>query len=111
MSLSPKDGPHSLNSSSIDLSSYLSAPVSLVSCSLKITTDCLPPGPYGCVGKRLAMMELRRVIAETISRYDVSFAPGQTREAFLDGKQDSFTSVSAPLHLVFNARDLGSITA
>lgn len=57
------------------------------------------------------MMELRKVIAETASRYDVSFAPGQTREKFLEGKQDSFTSVSAPLDIVFKTRVLGSRAA
>lgn len=40
-------------------------------------------GPYTCVGKNLAMMELRRVTAELFTRYDISLAPGQSAEAFL----------------------------
>ncbi|KAI8952903.1 putative cytochrome P450 oxidoreductase [Xylaria longipes] len=58
-------------------------------------------GPYACVGKRLAMMEIRRVVAEILSQYDFSAAPDHDKEAFLDGKQDTFTLVSSPLQLVF----------
>ncbi|KAL2200155.1 cytochrome P450 monooxygenase-like protein [Corynascus similis CBS 632.67] len=61
-------------------------------------------GPYACVGKRLAMLELRRVVGEILWRYDVTIAPGQTKEAFLDGKQDTFTTVSAPLPVIFTER-------
>ncbi|KAK3303718.1 cytochrome P450 monooxygenase-like protein [Chaetomium strumarium] len=61
-------------------------------------------GPYGCVGKRLAMLEMRRVVAEILSRYDMAIAPDQTREMFLDGKQDTFTTVSAPLPVIFTER-------
>ncbi|KAK3356880.1 cytochrome P450 monooxygenase-like protein [Lasiosphaeria hispida] len=61
-------------------------------------------GPYGCVGKRLALMEIRRLVAEILWRYDVRIAPGQCPEAFLDGKQDVFTTVSAPLPVIFTER-------
>ncbi|KAE8332165.1 cytochrome P450 [Aspergillus sergii] len=61
-------------------------------------------GPYSCVGKQLALMELRRVTAEILTRYDVEFAQGQTTEDFLDGKRDTFTLVTAPLKLVFRER-------
>ncbi|GAB1315434.1 hypothetical protein MFIFM68171_05644 [Madurella fahalii] len=61
-------------------------------------------GPYACVGKRLAMLEMRRLIAEILWRYDVSVAPDHSAEAFLDGKEDTFTTVSAPLRLVFTDR-------
>ncbi|KAL2256849.1 hypothetical protein VTK26DRAFT_1031 [Humicola hyalothermophila] len=61
-------------------------------------------GPYACIGKRLAMLQMRRVVAEILARYDVAVAPGQTKEGFLGGKQDTFTTVSAPLPLVFTRR-------
>lgn len=61
-------------------------------------------GPYACVGKRLAMLEVRRVVGELFSRYDIALTPGHTREEFLGGKQDTFTVVSAPLPLVFTPR-------
>ncbi|GAO20170.1 hypothetical protein UVI_02008750 [Ustilaginoidea virens] len=61
-------------------------------------------GPYSCVGKRLAMLELRRTTAEILSRYDVRMAPGQTKEAFLEEKKDTFTVILPPLNLIFTPR-------
>ncbi|KAL3462033.1 cytochrome P450 monooxygenase [Aspergillus heterothallicus] len=61
-------------------------------------------GPYACVGKQLALMELRQVIFEVLKRFELSFAPGQTKSAFLDGKQDTFTLVTPQLNLVFGKR-------
>lgn len=63
-------------------------------------------GTYVCVGKQLAMMEIRRVVAEILVRYDIAFAPAQSESAFLNGKRDAFTLVAAPLQLVFRERDL-----
>lgn len=55
------------------------------------------------------MMEVRRVVAEILVRYDIAFAPTQSESAFLDGKRDAFTLVAAPLQLVFQKREfLGS---
>lgn len=50
-------------------------------------------------------MELRCVMAEILTRYDVSFAPSQKASAFLEGKKDTFTLVTAPLELVFAKRE------
>ncbi|KAL4862395.1 hypothetical protein BDV12DRAFT_45537 [Aspergillus spectabilis] len=61
-------------------------------------------GPYSCVGKQLALMELRQVVFEVLKQYNLSFAPGQTESTYLDGKQDTFTLVTAPLNLVFRKR-------
>ncbi|KAL5337622.1 cytochrome P450 [Aspergillus crustosus] len=61
-------------------------------------------GPYSWVGKQLALMEIRRVTADILSRCDVVFAEGQTEEAFMEGKRDTFTLVTAPLELVFKER-------
>jgi len=61
-------------------------------------------GRYSCVGKQLALMEVRNVTSHIIRRYNVGLAPGQTAEAFLDGKKDYFTLTLGPLGLVFNDR-------
>jgi cytochrome P450 family 628 len=50
------------------------------------------------------MLEVRRVVGELFSRYDIALTLGHTREEFLGGKQDTFTVVSAPLPLVFTPR-------
>lgn len=70
------------------------------------SNECLTyrTGPYACVGKRLALIEIRRVVAEVLTRYDVRAAPFLNKEAFVDGKQDTFTLVSAPLPLIFTPR-------
>ncbi|KAF3386264.1 hypothetical protein F1880_001608 [Penicillium rolfsii] len=65
-------------------------------------------GPYSCAGKQLALMELRCVMAEIVTKYDISFAPSQKASAFLDGKQDTFTLVTAPLELVFKKRGISA---
>ena len=53
------------------------------------------------------MMELRRVTADILTRYDISLAPGQTESVFLGGGKDFFfffTLLPAPLELVFTPR-------
>lgn len=62
-------------------------------------------GPHACAGQRLAMMEMRSVIAEILCRYNVRLAPGQTEKAFMDGKKDTFTVVAGELHLIFEPRE------
>ncbi|ROW07794.1 hypothetical protein VMCG_03516 [Cytospora schulzeri] len=61
-------------------------------------------GPYNCVGKQLALMEIRGVTSRILQRYDVSLAPGQTREAFINGLVDGFTLACPKLNLVFTPR-------
>ncbi|KAI9036273.1 cytochrome P450 [Aspergillus affinis] len=61
-------------------------------------------GAYSCVGKQLALMELRRVTAEIVTRYNVTFAPNQTEDLYLNGEQDTFTAVAAPLEVIMTKR-------
>lgn len=57
-----------------------------------------------CAGKQLALMEIRRITRDILSQYDISFAKGQTQQAFSDGQQDAFTLVCGKLLLVFTER-------
>jgi len=61
-------------------------------------------GPYACIGKQLGLMEIRYVVAQIVHSYDVELAPGQSPEAFLEGKRDTFTLALGPLELVFHPR-------
>ncbi|KAF3769021.1 cytochrome P450 [Cryphonectria parasitica EP155] len=61
-------------------------------------------GRFSCVGKQLALMEVRRVTTLIARRYDVAFAPGQTKEDFLAGLRDNFTLATPKLDLVFSQR-------
>jgi cytochrome P450 family 628 len=49
-------------------------------------------------------MELRHVISRIVYKYDVKLAPTQSKQAFLDGKRDTFTLALGPLNLVFTDR-------
>jgi cytochrome P450 len=61
-------------------------------------------GRYGCVGKNLAYMEIRAVIANIITKFDVSFGPGEDGSRLLNETKDCFTLVMAPLNLTFTPR-------
>lgn len=61
-------------------------------------------GPYSCVGKQLALMELRYVVAQIVHRYDVELATGENRKRFEDGMRDNFTLSLGPLNMVFSHR-------
>ncbi|MCJ1388704.1 hypothetical protein MMC18_001553 [Xylographa bjoerkii] len=61
-------------------------------------------GTYACLGKNLALLELRAVAATVMSRYDVAFVPGDDGTAFLNGTKDAFATVPGELDLVFTRR-------
>ncbi|KAL6715385.1 hypothetical protein ACLMJK_006346 [Lecanora helva] len=61
-------------------------------------------GRFGCVGKSLALMELRYVTALLVSRYDVGFAPGKSGHRVEDDMIDQFTAGPGVLNLVFTRR-------
>ncbi|OGM40935.1 putative cytochrome P450 oxidoreductase [Aspergillus bombycis] len=61
-------------------------------------------GSYVCAGKQLAFMEIRRVLAEILTRYNITFAPDHSDDAFLDDTVDAFTVVPGPLKLIFQRR-------
>lgn len=49
-------------------------------------------------------MEIRRVAAEVVTRYNITLAPDHSDDAFLDGAVDAFTIVPGPLKLTFQKR-------
>ncbi|KXJ87560.1 benzoate 4-monooxygenase cytochrome P450 [Microdochium bolleyi] len=63
-------------------------------------------GRYSCIGKQLGLMEIRYVTSEIARRYDVKLAPGQSAQAFLKGKRDTFTLSLGELNLVFDKRSI-----
>ncbi|KAE8137385.1 cytochrome P450 monooxygenase [Aspergillus pseudotamarii] len=67
-------------------------------------------GPYACVGKRLALMELRCVVAMILHDYDIALAPGQSAKAFWEGQLDTFTLVAPSLQLIFTKRNQDCIS-
>ncbi|KAF6839318.1 cytochrome p450 [Colletotrichum musicola] len=62
-------------------------------------------GKYSCVGKQLGLMEVRYCASQIVHRYDVALAPGQTAEAFVEGKTDGFTLSLPELEVIFKPRE------
>ncbi|KIW13029.1 hypothetical protein PV08_08216 [Exophiala spinifera] len=61
-------------------------------------------GPYSCIGKQLALMELRSVIALLVTGFNVYFAPGESGSRLINDSKDFFTITISDLDLVFAPR-------
>ncbi|RMZ91937.1 hypothetical protein DV736_g808, partial [Chaetothyriales sp. CBS 134916] len=61
-------------------------------------------GRYGCVGKQLALMELRTVLTKVALELDVKLAPGETGKRLLEESKDIFTMTALSLEVVFTPR-------
>jgi cytochrome P450 len=59
-------------------------------------------GRYSCIGKNLALAEIRFVTALLISKYHVSLAPGEDGVRVWKDMKDQFTAVPGKLELVFS---------
>lgn len=80
-----------------------SAPLLLSSSPIEKHAD-VKTGRYGCIGKNLALMELRTVAALLMTQFDISFAPGEDGNTLLEKSEDYFTIGLSELMLVFKAR-------
>ncbi|KAF9890803.1 hypothetical protein FE257_005374 [Aspergillus nanangensis] len=61
-------------------------------------------GPYNCIGKPLAMMNLRTTVARMIMTFDMKFAPGEDGRKFLADSQDNFVWYMGELRLELTRR-------
>ncbi|KAL4803988.1 cytochrome P450 [Aspergillus unguis] len=62
-------------------------------------------GSFSCVGKQVALMELRMTTALLVSQMDIRFAPGENGQRLLNESKDFFTMSIAGLDLVFTSRE------
>lgn len=69
----------------------------------------VPEGRTSCVGKNLALTEIRMVTADLLSAFDVRFAPGDNGEAVELNMRDQLTANPGDLSLVFTPRSSGQI--
>ncbi|KAF2759886.1 cytochrome P450 monooxygenase-like protein [Pseudovirgaria hyperparasitica] len=63
-------------------------------------------GRYSCIGKNLAWIELRHILALLVSRFEVTFGPGEDGSRFLADMKDTFAAAPGMCSLVF--KDIGS---
>ncbi|KAI0126269.1 cytochrome P450 [Xylariales sp. AK1849] len=61
-------------------------------------------GKHACVGKPLAVQELRSVLARVVLGFDVALAPDEDWTAFQEKIQDHFTMTLPPLRLILRMR-------
>ena len=61
-------------------------------------------GKFACIGKQLALNELRTVICKMVLEFDVEFAPGEDGTKLLNESRDVFTMSNAELKLVWKER-------
>ncbi|GAP88827.1 putative cytochrome P450 [Rosellinia necatrix] len=61
-------------------------------------------GRYACIGRNLALNELRAVISKSVLEFDITFAPGETGRTLLEESKDIFTMSLARLELSFTKR-------
>lgn len=60
-------------------------------------------GPMGCIGKNLAMSELRTTTTKLVQRFEVSLAEGEDGSRLLWDSRDHFTMDPGSVDLVFKA--------
>ncbi|KAJ5817055.1 hypothetical protein N7447_009288 [Penicillium robsamsonii] len=62
-------------------------------------------GPYGCIGRALALMEMRNVICHIISRFEsIEMAPGEDGSPLMSMTKDHFTMGIQGFQMVFKAK-------
>ncbi|KAG4284981.1 hypothetical protein FPRO06_06241 [Fusarium proliferatum] len=61
-------------------------------------------GRYSCAGKQLGLLEVRHVLTQIVSKFNIRLAPNQTVEAFQEGLADGFTLLCPKLEMVFETR-------
>ena len=66
-------------------------------------------GQYSCIGRNLALAELRLVTANLILKYRIDGGDGTSASNFLDSIQDCFTARTGPFEVQFQLRDTVNI--
>ena len=61
-------------------------------------------GPMGCIGKNLALMELRTLTAKLVMKYDMKLAPHEDGSRLLTKTKDHFTVDLGDLEVCFTPR-------
>lgn len=61
-------------------------------------------GPHMCVGRQLALIELRMLIARLVWEFEMGFGVGWDEKKFMDGWRDCFTAVPGEVQVEFTPR-------
>ncbi|KAI8625987.1 cytochrome P450 [Xylariaceae sp. FL1651] len=66
-------------------------------------------GKFGCIGKTLAMIEIRIVLALIVKHFEIGFAEGEKGDSLFEGLQDQFTFAPGALNLNLRIRPKDNI--
>jgi cytochrome P450 family 628 len=66
-------------------------------------------GIYNCVGRQLALMELRYLLAYTVWNYEFAYAPGETGRRMDEESVDLVILKAGKLDVVFTKRERGGL--
>lgn len=69
-------------------------------------TDAYVTGSYGCIGRPLALLNIRTLIAKLLLTYDFTFAPGETGRGIEEDSHEHFTLAPGNLHISFSKREV-----
>ncbi|GLA32837.1 cytochrome P450 [Aspergillus phoenicis ATCC 13157] len=61
-------------------------------------------GTYNCIGKPLALQNLRATVAHLVTTFDVKFAPGNAEKDLIQRSKDCFVLYHGELDLIFTRR-------
>ena len=61
-------------------------------------------GPYGCIGRPLALLSLRTTTAQLLHRFDIDFAPGSNPSSAEGDAIEHFTLAPGSSMMVFKER-------
>jgi len=62
-------------------------------------------GKFSCIGKHLALNELRTVISKMVLEFDIAFAPGEDGRKLIEESRDVFTMSNSELKLIWTERE------
>lgn len=62
-------------------------------------------GPLNCVGKNLAMLEMRTLICHTMQKLDLRFQDGWDPQQWIDELEDRFVTKTGELPVIVRRRD------
>ena len=61
-------------------------------------------GSYGCIGRPLALLNIRTLLAKLLLTYDLAFAQGETGCGIQKDSQEHFTLAPGDLYIAFRPR-------
>lgn len=76
---------------------------------MRSKTNSRAAGPYNCVGRQLALMELRFLLAYTVWNYEFAYAPGETGRRMEEESVDLVILSAGKLDVSFKKRQRAGV--